>query len=51
MEEIFIPKSETIHTLFDGQVQYQIPSFQRPYSWETEHITDLWDDIFKAFEE
>ncbi|MCL6417772.1 DUF262 domain-containing HNH endonuclease family protein [Aestuariirhabdus sp. Z084] len=24
---------------------YRIPRFQRPYSWEKDHIQDFWDDI------
>lgn len=23
---------------------YKIPRFQRPYSWEAEHIIDFWND-------
>lgn len=25
---------------------YQIPRFQRPYSWERENIEDFWTDVF-----
>ncbi|WP_263375903.1 DUF262 domain-containing protein [Granulicella aggregans] len=25
---------------------YKIPRFQRPYSWEREHVEDFWTDIF-----
>ena len=24
---------------------YRIPRFQRPYSWEKDHIQDFWNDI------
>lgn len=27
-----------------GSRYYQIPRFQRPYSWEPEHITEFWND-------
>jgi len=27
-----------------GSGYYQIPRFQRPYSWEAEHITEFWND-------
>jgi uncharacterized protein with ParB-like and HNH nuclease domain len=27
---------------------YEIPRFQRPYSWEEEHLEDFWKDIFKS---
>ena len=28
-----------------GSGYYQIPRFQRPYSWEPEHIEEFWSDI------
>jgi len=28
-----------------GSGYYQIPRFQRPYSWELEHIAEFWNDI------
>lgn len=28
--------------------QFQVPPFQRPYAWESEHIDDLWDDLLSA---
>lgn len=26
---------------------YKIPRFQRPYSWEREHIEDFWNDSIR----
>lgn len=51
MSEIFIPESKTILKLFDGYVYYQIPSYQRPYSWDSERVEALWDDIYSAFDD
>lgn len=51
MSEIFTPSSKTIINLFAGPVSYQIPSYQRPYSWDTERVEQLWDDLLSAFEE
>ncbi len=51
MGEIFKPDSKTIINLFAGPVSYQIPSYQRLYSWDTERVEQLWDDLFSAFEE
>ena len=51
MGDIFIPASKTILRLFDSNEYYQIPSFQRPYSWTNEEIEDLWNDIFTAMED
>lgn len=32
------------------QIRYEIPPYQRPYSWEAEHVNDLLSDIAEAFE-
>lgn len=40
------PYDKTIQTLFDSGF-YVIPRFQRPYSWEKEHISDFWVDIIE----
>ncbi len=49
MENIFKPQSLTIKKLFgDADALYQIPRYQRPYSWEDEQLEKLWDDIIEA---
>ncbi|CAB4859664.1 unannotated protein [freshwater metagenome] len=36
----------TPRDLFDGKVQYEIPSFQRPYVWnEEDQWAPLWSDV------
>ncbi len=35
--------------LVDDENFYQIPDYQRPYSWDKEHIADLVDDLTDAF--
>ena len=50
MNEIFIPSSQKIIEIFGGEKSYQVPVYQRPYSWDTEQIEELWDDIYEAFE-
>lgn len=48
--EIFRPESKTIHEIFgDAQAFYQMPDYQRPYSWEDEQVDQLWDDIYTAY--
>jgi len=49
MPDIFTPQSKTIEEIFDGNVYYEIPAYQRPYSWESEQIEDLWEDVYSAF--
>jgi uncharacterized protein with ParB-like and HNH nuclease domain len=29
---------------------YQIPDYQRQYSWKDEQVTQLWDDIYEAYQ-
>ena len=51
MGEIFIPNNKTVLDLFGGSTyNYQVPSYQRPYSWESEQIETLWEDIYSAFD-
>ena len=48
-ENIFKPEAKNLKSLF-GNVDsfYEIPDYQRPYSWEKEQIEELWDDIIDA---
>jgi uncharacterized protein with ParB-like and HNH nuclease domain len=49
MEDIFKPQSLTIKQLFgNADALYQIPRYQRPYSWGDEQLEKLWDDIVDA---
>jgi len=48
---IFKPEAKTIMKIFgDADSYYQIPDYQRPYSWNDEQIEQLWDDIYSAME-
>jgi uncharacterized protein with ParB-like and HNH nuclease domain len=49
MEDIFKPQSLTIGELFGNKdALYQIPRYQRPYSWAEEQLNKLWDDLREA---
>jgi predicted transport protein len=39
-----------ILVLGQKQIPDHIPVYQRPYSWNTEQVEELWDDIYEAFE-
>ena len=47
-----MPKNEshvrTIHKLL-GNARYQLDYYQREYSWQTKHVTELLDDLNKVF--
>jgi uncharacterized protein with ParB-like and HNH nuclease domain len=48
---IFKPEAKTIMKIFgDADSYYQIPDYQRPYSWNTEQIEQMWDDIYSSME-
>lgn len=36
--------------VFSSDFQYKIPDYQRPYSWEEEHIKQLFDDLYEFFQ-
>jgi hypothetical protein len=43
-------EERTIDAVLTEQLRYEIPPYQRPYSWEPEHTRDLLDDVAEAFE-
>ncbi|MGW4381117.1 DUF262 domain-containing protein [Kitasatospora sp. NPDC004531] len=40
-------QTKTIQTCFQ-QCLYEVPNFQRPYSWSKEQLVDFWDDVILA---
>lgn len=51
MEDIFKPSSLTIKQLFGNTDSlYQIPRYQRPYSWGDDQLDKLWTDLIEAKE-
>ncbi|PPI95406.1 DUF262 domain-containing protein [Nocardia nova] len=40
-------KTRTIQTCFQ-QCLYEVPNFQRPYSWSSDQLEDFWDDVVLA---
>lgn len=48
---IFKPAAKTIVKIFgDADSYYQIPDYQRPYSWNDEQVEQLWDDLYSAMQ-
>ncbi len=41
----------TLRELLEGTKQYQVPLYQRTYSWKTDQLQRLWDDITKLAED
>jgi len=36
--------------ILTDQIRYEIPPYQRPYSWETGNVEQLLDDVWEAFQ-
>ena len=43
-------EERTISQILTEQICYEIPPYQRPYSWEKENVQQLLDDLFEAYE-
>ncbi len=43
--------SATVHEIFQGEVLYRAPLFQRHYVWSKEQLETLWADIDTVLEE
>lgn len=53
----FTPEHKQLSTIFGEGARYVIPSYQRPYSWESQgksdknnQVNNLWDDLIEFFE-
>ena len=40
----------TLKPLIEGQKQYRVPIFQRPYTWAGDQLKQLWADILAQYE-
>ena len=48
--DIFKPDNKTIEEMFgDTDAFYNMPIYQRPYSWDKERVEQLWYDILEAY--
>jgi hypothetical protein len=49
-EDMASSDSQTFSDFVTGDKQFEVPRYQRNYSWEQEHVEDLWDDLVEAVE-
>ena len=47
MKGIIATSSMTYRQIMGNGIKYEIPKFQRDYTWETEHWDDLWQDVLQ----
>lgn len=43
-------QQKSVIKLFSAEDKYLIPSYQRPYSWDTQQCSDLWEDLKTFFD-
>lgn len=43
-------KESYLFEVFSSVFQYSIPDYQRPYSWEEEHVKQLFDDLYEFYQ-
>ncbi|WP_164112008.1 MULTISPECIES: DUF262 domain-containing protein [Sphingobacterium] len=49
-KDIFKPDNKSIQQIFrDTDAFYNMPIYQRPYSWDKERVEQLWYDIVEAY--
>ena len=44
-------EERTISNILTEQICYEIPPYQRPYSWEKENVQQLLDDVWESYTE
>lgn len=44
-------KALPLAKVFSSDFQYSIPDYQRPYSWEEEHVKQLFDDLYEFYKQ
>lgn len=44
-------RETTLQEVLGGAKQYQVPLYQRTYSWGTEQLDKLWEDIIQLAED
>lgn len=47
---MFSAREESVHEIF-SENRYEIPYYQRPYSWLKDNAVAIWDDLHTAWQE
>lgn len=43
----FAALDKSLSDILNGKEKYKIPRYQRPYSWTTDEVADLWNDLME----
>lgn len=43
-------KTLTLNEILGNGKIYFVPQFQRDYSWEQDHLDDLWNDLLQVYQ-
>ena len=44
------PTAKSIEEILSGPHYFRIPRFQRPFSWDVEHVDEFWNDAIRHFD-
>lgn len=45
------PSAKSIEEILSGPNYFRIPRFQRPFSWDVEHVDEFWNDAIRNFDQ
>ena len=51
MKQTIEAKEQELKRIFSDDYLFEIPAFQRPYAWTTEHTAELLDDLLTAMDD
>lgn len=51
MNQTIEAKEKELKRIFSDDYLFEIPAYQRPYSWTTEQTSELLDDLLAAIED
>ncbi len=50
MKQTIKAEEQELDKIFNGGYLFEIPAYQRPYSWTTEHVEELLEDLLTAMD-
>ena len=45
----YTAEARPLGTVFDGNTEYKVPEYQRPYAWKLERAEVLWEDLMGGY--